>query len=96
VPGLLRLGTSSFTAAGRERSFYPSGLQSRDYLSYYATQFDTLDSTYYGIPPVKTVQNWYAKTPKHFLFALKGHAGSSSPEIHDSERAGAYKAQSLL
>jgi uncharacterized protein YecE (DUF72 family) len=72
-PGLLRLGTSSFTASGWERSFYPRGLQSRDYLSYYATQFDTLevDSTYYGIPAVKTVQNWYAKTPKHFLFALK-------------------------
>ena len=72
-PGLLRLGTSSFTASGWERSFYPRGLQSRDYLSYYATQFDTLevDSTYYRIPAAATVQSWYGKTPKHFLFSLK-------------------------
>jgi hypothetical protein len=27
------LGSSSFTAAGRERSFYPKGLRSADYLS---------------------------------------------------------------
>jgi uncharacterized protein YecE (DUF72 family) len=72
-PGLIRLGTSSFTASGWERSFYPKGMPSRDYLSYYATRYDTLevDSTYYGIPALKTVQSWYAKTPKHFLFALK-------------------------
>jgi uncharacterized protein YecE (DUF72 family) len=70
---LLRLGTSSFTAEGWENSFYPKGTQSRDYLSYYATQFNTLevDATFYRIPAISTVKGWYAKTPADFLFALK-------------------------
>ena len=70
---LLRLGTSSFTANGWNKTFYPAGMNSRDYLAYYATQFDTLevDSTYYGIPAISTVQGWYNKTPANFLFALK-------------------------
>ncbi len=70
---LLRLGTSSFTAEGWEKSFYPKGTQARDYLSYYATQFNTLevDATYYRIPALSTVKGWDAKTPAGFLFALK-------------------------
>jgi uncharacterized protein YecE (DUF72 family) len=70
---LLRLGTSSFTAEGWEKSFYPTGMQSRDYLFYYATQFDTLevDATFYRVPAVSTVKGWDAKTPADFLFALK-------------------------
>jgi hypothetical protein len=38
LPGIL-LGTSAFTANGWEGSFYPPGMKSRDFLSYYATQF---------------------------------------------------------
>jgi|SRR6202521_2563748 uncharacterized protein YecE (DUF72 family) len=70
---LLRLGTSSFTAEGWEHGFYPKGMQPRDYLSYYATQFNTLeiDATFYRIPAVSTVKGWHAKTPADFLFALK-------------------------
>jgi uncharacterized protein DUF72 len=49
LPGIL-LGTSAFTADGWEGSFYPRGMQSRDFLSYYATLFATVkvDSTFYG------------------------------------------------
>jgi len=36
LPGIL-LGTSAFTANGWEHSFYPPGMKSRDFLSYYAT-----------------------------------------------------------
>jgi uncharacterized protein YecE (DUF72 family) len=70
---LLRLGTSSFTAEGWEKPFYPPGTNSRDYLSYYATQFDALeiDATFYRIPSLSTVKGWYAKTPANFFFALK-------------------------
>jgi uncharacterized protein YecE (DUF72 family) len=39
----IRIGTSAFTADGWLGSFYPKGLKPRDYLSYYATQFDTLE-----------------------------------------------------
>lgn len=70
---LLQLGTSSFTARGWEKSFYPAGLKSGDYLSYYATRFDALeiDATFYRTPAVSTVKNWDARTPENFLFALK-------------------------
>jgi uncharacterized protein YecE (DUF72 family) len=69
----IRLGTSAFTAAGWEGTFYPAGMQARDFLTYYATKFDTveIDSTYYRTPAVTTVQGWYSKTPKDFVFAAK-------------------------
>jgi uncharacterized protein YecE (DUF72 family) len=67
------VGTSAFTAAGWPGSFYPKGLPDRDFLSYYATKFDTveLDNTFYRTPALSTVQGWNAKTPKGFIFAAK-------------------------
>jgi uncharacterized protein YecE (DUF72 family) len=72
LPGIL-LGTSSFTASGWAGSFYPKGMKSADYLSYYATQFATveIDSTFYGCPSPRTVNNWAARTPDDFIFAVK-------------------------
>ena len=67
------LGTSAFTATGWEGSFYPRGMQPRDFLSYYATQFATVevDSTFYGCPSPRTVNNWAARTPEGFIFSVK-------------------------
>lgn len=69
----LHLGTSSFTATGWEGSFYPRGLKSTDYLTYYGEHFDSVevDSTFYACPTAKTVSGWYAKTPDNFVFAVK-------------------------
>jgi uncharacterized protein YecE (DUF72 family) len=69
----LRIGTSAFTAAGWETAFYPAGMKPAEYLSFYATKFDTVevDSTFYRTPSASTVRGWYDKTPKDFLFALK-------------------------
>jgi len=69
----IRIGTSAFTAAGWEGSFYPAGMKPADYLTYYATQFNTveIDSTFYRTPELSTVKGWYAKTPGNFVFALK-------------------------
>ena len=63
-PGLL-LGTSSFTADGWQGSFYPPGMQTRNFLSYYTTQFKTveIDSTGCGTPSASAVMNWYERTP---------------------------------
>ena len=73
MPATIHLGTSAFTAAGWEGSFYPAGMKPADYLTYYATKFDTVevDSTFYRTPSASTVRGWYAKTPKDFIFALK-------------------------
>src|ERR1700685_28688 len=37
------LGTSAFTAAGWAGTFYPDKMQPRDFLTYYATKFDTVE-----------------------------------------------------
>jgi uncharacterized protein YecE (DUF72 family) len=73
MTGKIHLGTSAFTAAGWEGSFYPSGMKPADYLTYYATKFDTVevDSTYYRTPSPATVQGWARKTPENFIFAAK-------------------------
>ena len=82
VPGIL-LGTSSFTATGWEGSFYPKGMRSADYLDFYAEHFQTveIDSTFYGCPSVRTVNNWAARTPDDFIFAVK------VPQIITHEKA---------
>jgi uncharacterized protein YecE (DUF72 family) len=72
APGI-HLGTSAFTAAGWEDSFYPEGMKPADYLTYYATKFDTVevDSTFYRTPSAATVNGWARKTPDGFLFSVK-------------------------
>jgi uncharacterized protein YecE (DUF72 family) len=72
LPGI-HLGTSAFTAAGWDGSFYPEGMKPADYLTYYATKFDSVevDSTFYRTPSVSTVRGWYEKTPKGFIVAAK-------------------------
>jgi uncharacterized protein YecE (DUF72 family) len=69
----IRVGTSAFTAAGWPGSFYPENLKPADYLTYYATQFGTveLDNTFYRAPSASTVRGWYNKTPVGFVFAAK-------------------------
>jgi uncharacterized protein YecE (DUF72 family) len=69
----IRLGTSAFTAAGWEGAFYPAGMQPRDFLTYYATKFDTVevDSTYYSTPSPAVVTGWASKTPPGFLLSAK-------------------------
>jgi uncharacterized protein YecE (DUF72 family) len=69
----LCIGTSAFTAAGWEGSFYPPGMKPADYLSFYATRFNSVevDSTFYRTPSKATVQCWDKKTPHGFVFAAK-------------------------
>jgi uncharacterized protein YecE (DUF72 family) len=69
----LRIGTSAFTAAGWETAFYPAGMKPADYLTYYATKFNTVevDSTFYRTPSVATVNGWERKTPPGFSLAAK-------------------------
>jgi uncharacterized protein YecE (DUF72 family) len=61
------------TKAGGETIFYPRGTKSGEMLEKYAHVFETIevDSTFYAIPPVSTVENWHKKTPVNFTFSLK-------------------------
>jgi uncharacterized protein YecE (DUF72 family) len=72
-PGLIRFGTSSFSSPDWVGSFYPRGTASTDFLHWYGKCFDTveIDSTYYGVPAFKTVENWARKTPAGFTLTAK-------------------------
>jgi uncharacterized protein YecE (DUF72 family) len=67
------IGTSAFTAAGWEGTFYPEGTKPADFLCYYAQHFNSVevDSTFYRMPTKTTVQGWANKTPDGFVFAAK-------------------------
>jgi uncharacterized protein YecE (DUF72 family) len=69
----LHLGTIGWSYNFWKGTFYPDKTVSKDFLTYYATQFDTVevDSTFYRIPTQQTVKNWRMQTPEGFLFSLK-------------------------
>jgi uncharacterized protein YecE (DUF72 family) len=73
VADQILLGTCAFTASGWNGAFYPKGMKSTEYLTYYSQRFETVevDSTFYGCPNPKTVANWYEKTQPGFIFSVK-------------------------
>ena len=60
-------------AAGGAGVFYPRATRAADMLEVYARAFETVevDSTFYAIPSVATVEGWAARTPQGFTFSLK-------------------------
>src|SRR5204862_5938110 len=72
-PALVRFGTSSFSSGDWVETFYPPGTLPRDFLRFYATEFDTVevDSTYYAVPAPRVVDGWAEKTPDSFLLSAK-------------------------
>lgn len=69
----LLLGTSSWTAEGWEKAFYPPELPQRDWLGYYALKFPAVevDATFYRIPAPSMVKRWREITPEGFQIAAK-------------------------
>ena len=68
-----RLGTIGFGYDDWAGVFYPDGLKSVDYLSFYARHFDTveLDTTFHAAPTPDRVAKWAAATPEAFRFCVK-------------------------
>ncbi len=69
----LHLGSIGFSYNFWKPAFYPKKTASKDYLSFYASRFGSVevDSTFYRIPTEQTVRNWRKQTPEGFLFSLK-------------------------
>jgi uncharacterized protein YecE (DUF72 family) len=67
------LGTIGWSYNFWKSKFYPNKAVPKDYLKYYAKQFNSVevDSTFYRIPSQPTVANWKLQTPENFLFSLK-------------------------
>jgi uncharacterized protein YecE (DUF72 family) len=69
----IRLGTQGWNYPAWSGPLYPAGTRPSEFLSIYARAFNTVevDSTFYAIPPARTVRDWAARTPAGFKFALK-------------------------
>ena len=72
MTGPVRIGTQGWNYDAWVGPFYPPGTRAAEYLTVYARAFDTVevDSTFYAIPPAKTVRGWYERTPPGFRFAV--------------------------
>jgi uncharacterized protein YecE (DUF72 family) len=67
------LGCSGWSYSSWLGPFYPSKLESSDWLRYYSQVFDyvEIDSTFYRMPNKFMVKNWAKKTPDNFKFTAK-------------------------
>jgi len=67
------IGCSGFHYKEWKNVFYPEGLAQKKWFDYYSSRFDTieLNVTFYRYPRLELLQNWYTKSPAHFLFAVK-------------------------
>ena len=69
------VGTSSWSDPGFVEHWYPKGLAASGRLAFYAERFEAveLNSSFYAIPSVKTVEGWVKRTPEGFRFDVKLH-----------------------
>lgn len=73
MPGRIRIGTQGWNYDAWVGPFYPSGTRAAEFLTIYSRAFETVevDSTFYAIPPSKTVRQWADRVPERFTFSLK-------------------------
>lgn len=67
------IGCSGFMYREWKEIFYPENLAQKNWLAYYATQFDTfeLNSSFYKFPEVTSLNKFYDQTPDNFSISLK-------------------------
>jgi uncharacterized protein YecE (DUF72 family) len=72
---MIYFGTSGFSYKDWAGIYYPAGMPQRDWLSFYAREFNTceINSTYYALPTVTTLKSMEAKTGEGFLFVIKAN-----------------------
>ncbi|MBM3284941.1 MAG: DUF72 domain-containing protein [Candidatus Aminicenantes bacterium] len=69
------LGTSGWSYPGWKGRFYPPDLPAKDWLSFYAEHFSTVEinMTFYRFPKPETLESWLERTPPEFTFTLKAN-----------------------
>ncbi|HET9109244.1 MAG TPA: DUF72 domain-containing protein [Ktedonobacterales bacterium] len=67
------IGTSGWHYAHWRGPFYPNDLPTREWLSFYAQRFETVEinNSFYHLPTTDTLASWAHDTPPHFRFAAK-------------------------
>jgi uncharacterized protein YecE (DUF72 family) len=68
-------GTSGWAYSSWKPDFYPAKLAQKKFLSYYATQLNTVEVnfTFRQLVKESTVENWIQETPANFRFGVKAH-----------------------
>lgn len=69
----MQVGTSGWSYPSWKPDFYPPGTDTKQFLSYYATRFSTveLNTTGYRLPGEGQFERWAEQTPPGFTFAPK-------------------------
>ncbi|HYY13199.1 MAG TPA: DUF72 domain-containing protein, partial [Chthoniobacterales bacterium] len=75
MTGRVLIGTASWSDPGFVKRWYPKEMAPGDRLGWYAQHFDLVEvnSTFYSVPEVRTVERWCAATPDRFTFDVKLH-----------------------
>jgi uncharacterized protein YecE (DUF72 family) len=88
MAGEARVGCSGWQYRDWRGRVYPEDLRQREWFSYYASLFDTveLNSTFYRLPSTNAVDAWAAQAPERFLYSVKmGAFGSHRMKLRDAE-----------
>jgi uncharacterized protein YecE (DUF72 family) len=69
------VGTASWSDPGFVERWYPKKMPAHERLGWYAQHFEMVEvnSTFYSVPDLRTVQRWCAITPDEFTFDVKLH-----------------------
>lgn len=72
---MMYLGTSGFSYNDWVGSFYPAGMPKREWLTYYAREFNTceVNSSFYALPKPSSLEAMADKTGEDFLFCFKAN-----------------------
>jgi uncharacterized protein YecE (DUF72 family) len=67
------IGCSSYNNRFWKGVFYPENLPTSRWFDYYCQHFNTyeMNGTFYKAPTIRVMDNWYKKTPDHFIFSVK-------------------------
>jgi uncharacterized protein YecE (DUF72 family) len=83
-----RVGTSGYQYGHWRGIFYPEALPTKNWLQFYATQFDTVEinNTFYHLPSQNSFDQWRDQAPPGFLYALKfSRFGTHMKKLKDPE-----------
>ncbi len=85
---MIYIGTSGFQYDDWVGPYYPEDLPKKDWLSFYAQEFNTLEInfTYYRMPTARNLFAMAKKVPERFLFTVKAtqemtHARERDPKV---------------
>ena len=89
---MLYFGTCGFSYNDWAGNFYPRGMPRREWLGYYAREFNSLElnSTYYALPKLSVLEAMVNRTGEGFLFSIKANQEMTHQRQHDGKVFAAF------